>query len=67
MSVAGTPKWSWRLEEAEVSRLVWAFAISLALHLAVVGGYYGGKKLGWWERVHWPAWMQNVRLLTEVF
>lgn len=60
------PKGSLRLERAEISRLVRAFAISLALHLLVVGGYYGGKQLGWWQNWRSPAWMQSVKMLTDL-
>jgi len=31
-------------EQAEFSRLAWAFAISLALHLLIYGGYHTGQK-----------------------
>ena len=58
MSIAGTPRWSWRLEQAEVSRLTWAFAISLACHLLVFGTYETGKKYHLWQNMHWPAWLQ---------
>jgi outer membrane biosynthesis protein TonB len=64
--MAGTFQWSLRWERAESSRLAWAFTISLALHLLIWGGYHTGKKLGVWEHLHWPAWMQSVRMLTEV-
>ena len=66
MSVAEAEKWSLRLGQAESSRLAWAIAISLALHLLVFGTYETGKKLGWWQNFRWPAWVQSVRLLTEI-
>src|ERR1017187_8498648 len=66
MSIAGTPRWSLRLEQAELSRLTWAFAISLALHLAVFGGYETGKKYHLWQNIHWPAWLQAPKVLTEL-
>jgi len=56
-----------RAERAEVSRLAWAFGISLALHLLIGGGYQAGRKLGWWQ--HWepPAWMQQAaRALPKI-
>jgi len=34
--------------------------LSVALHLAVWGGYTGGKKLGLWEKLHLPAWVQKL-------
>src|SRR5439155_13306869 len=30
------------------------------------GGYYAGKKFGCWQSLHWPAWLQSAKLLTEV-
>src|SRR5260221_13624590 len=60
------PDLSLRLERAELSRLTWAFCISLALHLAAVGTYEAGKKLGWWQNLHWPAWLQSAKMLTEI-
>jgi outer membrane biosynthesis protein TonB len=67
MSVAGTPLVSVRQERAEFSRLAWAFAISMALHLVIFGGYETGKKLHWWENAHWPAWLSPVKRLAEAF
>jgi hypothetical protein len=66
MSIAGMPRWSLRREQAEVSRLAWAFAISLACHLLVFGSYQTGKKLNLWQSLHWPAWLQSPRMLTEL-
>ena len=66
MPIAGMPEWSLRLERAESSRLVWAFAISLVLHLLVFSTYQTGKKFNVWQRVHWPTWMQSHRMLTEI-
>jgi outer membrane biosynthesis protein TonB len=66
MSAAGMPRWSLRLEQAESSRLAWAFGISLAVHLLFFSVYQTGKKLNWWQNVHWPAWMQSSKMLTEV-
>ncbi len=60
------PKWSWRLEQAELSRLAWAFIISLTLHVLVFGGYYTGNKFNLWQRLHWPAWLQSVRILADL-
>jgi len=54
-----------RREQAEVSRLAWAFGISLALHILIFGGYETGRKYHVWERVHWPAWLEPVRKLAE--
>ncbi len=67
MSVARIPGWSFRLEQAESSRLAWAFGISLAFHLVVFGGYYTGQKYHLWENLHWPAWLRPLQTLVEVF
>jgi hypothetical protein len=56
-----------RLERAEMSRLTWAFALSLALHLLLFGTYQAGKKYNLWQNLHWPAWMQSLPVLKEVF
>ncbi len=54
------------MERAESSRLLWAFVISLAVHVLVFGAYETGRKLEVWQRLHLPKWMQSHRMLTEV-
>src|SRR5689334_5218655 len=66
MAVAGTAEGSVRAARADSSRLAWAFVISLCLHLMLGGTYYEGNKLGWWRKIHLPAWLQKARMLTEV-
>src|SRR5438093_903236 len=66
MAVAGMPYWSPRIARVESSRLAWAFVISLTLHLLAGGGYYAGKKFGWWQSLHWPAWARSAKMLTEI-
>jgi outer membrane biosynthesis protein TonB len=56
-----------RWERAESSRLAWAFAVSLACHLLVYGGYKAGLRLHIWQRVQWPAWMAPPRMLADLF
>ncbi len=60
------PESSFRLERAESSRLAWAFGISLALHLLVMGTFETGRRLGWWQADHWPAWLRSAARLAEV-
>ena len=60
MTAPGNSNASLRFERVEFSRLGWAFAVSLALHLACWGIYSGGKKLGVWEKMHLPAWVQRL-------
>jgi hypothetical protein len=64
MSAGEAPGWSLRLEQTESSRLVWAFAISLVIHLLLGGGYYAGKKYDFWANLHWPAWLKPVQTLV---
>ena len=66
MSVARISRWSIRPERAEFSRLAWACAISLAFHLLVFGGYQLGQKYHVWEHLHWPAWLQPPKFITEL-
>jgi hypothetical protein len=47
-----------RLNRFEMKRLMWALAISLALHFLAWGGYELGRKTGLWQRLHWPAHTQ---------
>jgi hypothetical protein len=67
MSIAGMRSWSLRPERAEVSRLAWAFALSLAFHLLVFGGYETGKKYNVWQNLHWPAWLHAPKILQPAF
>ncbi len=58
MSSFGRTELIWRNEKAAATRLAWAFAISVALHLLIGLTYYTGKKLSWWENWHLPAWLK---------
>ncbi len=51
---------SLRVDRLETTRLAWAFALSIALHLLLWGGYTGGKRLGIWELARWPAWVRTL-------
>ena len=50
---------SLRPSRHEMSRLTVALLISLCLHLGTWAGYQAGKKFGWWEHFHMPAWMHR--------
>jgi hypothetical protein len=65
MNVAGMARETWRLEQADNSRLAWAFAISIALHLLIFGGYYGGQRYHLWDHLHWPAWLEPIKKLVD--
>lgn len=65
MSVSGIEMTSLRQERTESSRLVWAFVISMVVHLLIFGGYEAGQKYRWWENAHWPAWLSSVKKLAD--
>jgi outer membrane biosynthesis protein TonB len=50
---------SLRREQVEITRLAWAFGLSLLLHLALFGSFQLGRKYGWWQHIHWPTWIQS--------
>src|SRR5262245_5018966 len=66
MADTGVAEISWRAERAEHSLLAWAFVLSLALHLTVYGTYEVGKKLGWWDNMHLPAWVRSSKMLNHL-
>ncbi len=55
---------SLRRERGETSRLGWALAISLMMHLLIYGLWQTGKQLQWWERL--SDWTRSPKLLTEL-
>ena len=59
-------RWLPRQEQAESSRLVWAFVISITLHLLIFGGYYTGKRYNIWQNLRLPSWLQPVEKLAEM-
>src|SRR6266568_718627 len=63
MSASSAPDASLRLDRLETSRLAWAFALSVAAHLACWGTFSLGKHYHLWERLHLPAWMEKISLL----
>ena len=66
MAIARLHRWSLRQEQAEVSRLARAFAVSIAVHLVIFGCYYTGRKYGVWQNLQWPSWLKPVEKLAEV-
>lgn len=56
---------SLRLDRAELSRLAWAFGISLVIHLLCFGTYELGKKFNVWQAMRLPAWLQKTGLLAS--
>src|SRR3954451_14330078 len=67
MALTSTPQISLRTERAQRTLLAWAFAVSLSLHLAIYGTFEAGRKFGWWDQLHWPAWLRSVRVLASLF
>src|SRR5690242_10033650 len=63
---APTTESSLRLERAEVSRILWAFGISIALHLLIFGGYEAGKQAGLWQRMRMPDWVRLPKMLGGI-
>ncbi len=51
---------SLRLSRSDTERLLIALVLSLCVHLAVWGGFEVGKKLGWWNEWHLPAWLHKT-------
>jgi hypothetical protein len=51
---------SLRLSRSDTERLLAALVISLLLHVTVWGGYEVGKKFGWWQAWHLPAWLHKT-------
>ena len=59
-------RWSLRPEQAEFSRLAWAFILSLALHALIYATYYTGQKYHVWQHLHWPTWLQPPKVLAQL-
>ena len=57
---------SLRLDRLELTRLAWAFGLSLVLHLLCYGTYEAGKKFDLWQSLHWPAWLQKAKVLAAI-
>jgi hypothetical protein len=36
------------------------------MHLVIWGTWYTGHRLGWWQDMRWPKWMESSRLLSKV-
>ena len=58
---------SLRMGGKDASRIARALALSICLHLVVVGGYRLGNKLGIWQAMRVPAWLRPPGMLTELF
>ena len=53
---------SLRLDQRALTRLAWAFGISLAIHLLCFGTYELGKEFHVWQALRVPAWLQKIKL-----
>ncbi|HSU54087.1 MAG TPA: hypothetical protein VLT36_08530, partial [Candidatus Dormibacteraeota bacterium] len=58
---------SWRTLQQESTVLAWGFALSVAFHLALFGGYEAAKRFNWLQYLHLPKWLQSSRMLSRVF
>ena len=63
--MAVTPTGSLRQAQVESTRLVWAFVLSLVVHLLLWGGYTGGKKAFSWMEIHRPSWLLPLKMLQK--
>jgi hypothetical protein len=66
MNADQAPDLSLRMARPEISRLAWAFGISLALHLVCYGTYEAGKKFHVWDQLHLPHWAQRAKILAAI-
>jgi hypothetical protein len=66
MAIARSARWSLRLEQAEFSRLFWAFAVSVVLHAAAYGTYHANQKYHLTQYLHWPTWLKPPAALAEL-
>jgi outer membrane biosynthesis protein TonB len=66
MSTGRTSRWSLRPEQADFSRLVWAFVLSLALHALIFGTYHASNKYHLWQTLHWPEWLKPPKFLSQL-
>src|SRR5437660_10245639 len=58
--VANISESSARSERHSGSRIAWAFVLSMTVHMLVFGGYYAGRELGIWQRLHLPDWLKKA-------
>lgn len=65
MSADGTSV-SFRLGQAEVSRLARAMILSLVVHALLAGTWYGGKQIGLWERLHNSRFVRSTMKVAEL-
>jgi outer membrane biosynthesis protein TonB len=41
--------------------LLWAFTLSIAAHLVILGGFEAGQRLGWWKKDLLPSWVKHAQ------
>jgi len=42
--------------------LLWAFALSIAAHLIIYGGFEAGQRFGWWRKDLMPNWLKRAEI-----
>ena len=60
MARAYTDSGSLRFSRRESERVLVALLVSLLVHLVIWGGYEAGRKLGVWQKIHPPAWLEPL-------
>lgn len=55
-----------RVKRSDWKRIGWAFVISLILHAVIYGGYETGQRLGWWQNLQLPAWLNPAKQLAAL-
>lgn len=58
MAYAQDESSSLRFGRRESVRVAAALLASLLVHLSIWGGYHIGHKMGWWQKLHPPAWLR---------
>lgn len=66
MSDTGSQLGTLRPSRRYFERLMTVLVASLLLHLLIWGGYTLGQKYGWWDPLHWPAWMHRQPKLVAL-
>ena len=67
MSGPGSPLSTLRPSRHYSARLIAILLVSLLLHLGAWGTYEAGQKYGWWDQLHWPAWLKRPAPKAQAF
>jgi hypothetical protein len=64
--MAEHPDLTVRIKRSDWKRIGWAFAISIILHAVIYGSYEAGQRLGWWQNLQLPAWLNPAKQLAAL-